>query len=181
MTGVDTPNGFKFSLIPPPEGVLGPQVLSVYVDSNGTVWYGCGNSLCRIEDRSGRLAASVFGNDAGLPSEQWDAILGDWKGNLWVRSERSLYILPTGAHRFQPGGDVPESKNIYPVLSLDPSGRLLVPTFRGLARQTDRGWETIDAQDGLTTNDISAVTLDREGSIWLGLLGSGLARWRGFI
>ena len=69
LAGVDTPTGFKFSLIPLPEGVLGPQVLSVYADSNGTVWYGCGNSLCRIEDRSGRLAGSVFGNDAGLPSD----------------------------------------------------------------------------------------------------------------
>ena len=36
------------------------------------------------------------------------------------------------------------------------------------------------AEQGLTTNDISAVQQDREGSIWLGLLGSGLARWLGY-
>jgi signal transduction histidine kinase/CheY-like chemotaxis protein len=32
----------------------------------------------------------------------------------------------------------------------------------------------------LGTNDICAVIQDREGSIWLGLLGSGLARWLGY-
>ncbi len=35
-------------------------------------------------------------------------------------------------------------------------------------------------KQGLTTNDISAVIQDREGSIWIGLLGSGLARWLGY-
>ena len=38
----------------------------------------------------------------------------------------------------------------------------------------------MNAEQGLTTNDISAVVQDREGSIWLGLLGSGLARWLGY-
>jgi len=33
---------------------------------------------------------------------------------------------------------------------------------------------------GLTANDISAVLQDREGSVWIGLLGSGLARWLGY-
>ena len=49
-----------------------------------------------------------------------------------------------------------------------------------MARQSDNGWEIINAKDGLTTNDISSVVLDQEGSIWIGLLGSGLARWLGY-
>src|SRR5262249_7692938 len=36
------------------------------------------------------------------------------------------------------------------------------------------------ADDGLGSNDISTVVQDREGSIWLGTLGSGLARWLGY-
>ncbi len=111
-----------------------------------------------------------------------------------MRSERSLYVRMKGARRFQSGGELPESTNTYPTLALDPAGRLLVPTYRGLARPDgsaelgsglgrgsgNPGWEIISAQDGLTTNDISAVVQDREGSIWIGLLGSGLGRWLGY-
>jgi signal transduction histidine kinase/CheY-like chemotaxis protein len=65
-------------------------------------------------------------------------------------------------------------------MALDPAGRLLAPTNRGLMRQASAGWELIGAEQGVTSNDISTVFQDREGSVWLGLLGSGLARWLGY-
>jgi ligand-binding sensor domain-containing protein len=97
-----------------------------------------------------------------------------------VRSEKSLYVRAGGARRFEARKGLPEATNTNPTLALDPSGRLLVPTYRGLARQNGDGWEIIDAQQGLNTNDISAVMQDREGSMWIGLLGSGVARWLGY-
>ena len=166
----------QFTLIPKPQRVRQEDAASVYVDGAGAIWYGCGKSLCLIENGAGQ----EIGAEMGLPAEQWDAILGDIDGNLWVRSEKSLYLRPAGSNRFQSRGPLPDATNTYPTLALDPSGRLLVPTFRGLARETNSGWELIDAQQGLGSNDISAVMADREGSIWLGLLGSGLARWLGY-
>ena len=74
----------------------------------------------------------------------------------------------------------PHSDGAYPALGLDSLGRLLVPTSDGLARRTARGWETVTVDDGLGSSGISAVFRDREGNIWLGLLGSGLARWLGY-
>jgi len=146
---------------------------SVYVDGSGTVWFGCGKNLCRLENGRPKI-------EEGAPPDRWDAILSDLEGNLWIRSERSLYLRPANSRRFQPRGPLPQATNTYPTLAFDPSGRLLVPTYRGLARQTDSGWEIFDARQGLGTNDICAVMQDREGSIWLGLLGSGLARWLGY-
>ena len=72
------------------------------------------------------------------------------------------------------------SDGAYPALGLDSLGRLLVPAGDGLARRTARGWETVTVDDGLGSSGISAVFRDREGNIWLGLLGSGLARWLGY-
>src|SRR5258706_195830 len=73
------------------------EATSVYVDSAGTVWYGCARHLCRIENGRGR----DVGTESGLPAEEWDAILGDLDGNLWVRSEQSLYLRQSGSTRFQ--------------------------------------------------------------------------------
>ena len=149
----------------------------MYVDGEGAVWFGCGRSLCRFENGEAREA----GTEAGLPQERWEAILGDLEGNLWVRSEHSLYLRPAGSTAVSGSRRIAGSEQRVSRRwrSIRP-GRLLVPTYRGLARQTPTGWEIIDAQQGLGTNDICYVMQDREGSIWLALLGSGLAKWLGY-
>jgi ligand-binding sensor domain-containing protein len=167
-------NGLIFDIVPMPPWVNSQEVSSVFTDAAGVVWFGCGYRLCRYENG----AAREVGAAAGLPLDRWDAILGDLDGNLWVRSASALYVRRSESPRFEPVTGVPASKNTFPTLALDPAGKLLVPTYKGLARQTAAGWEIVGSDQGLTTNDISAVIQDREGSIWLGLLGSGLAGWR---
>jgi signal transduction histidine kinase/ligand-binding sensor domain-containing protein/CheY-like chemotaxis protein len=170
VAGTPSPKGLQFRL------VSGTQpATSVYVDAKGRVWFGCGNGLCTLDEGQ----AHESGAESGLPPQRWDAILGDLEGNLWVRSEKFLYERSAGG-RFLAHAGLPESSNSTPTLALDPAGRLLAPTYKGLARQTDNGWEVIGAKDGLTSNDISTVIQDREGSIWIGLLGSGLTRWLGY-
>ena len=178
VTGTRSGDKFEFALIPGPGGAQ--EAATVYVDPSGKALYGCGASLCRVEQVAGHDTARDVAAESGLPPGPWSAILGDLEGNLWLRSDHQLYLRPSGAERFQSRPGLPESTNTYPTLALDPAGRLLVPTYRGLARESTNGWEIIDAGQGLPANDISAVVQDREGSIWLGLLGSGLARWLGY-
>ena len=142
---------------------------SVYTDASGVVWFSCGRDLCELDNR----AVSDVSAAEGLPPDRWEAILGDADGNLWVRSATALYLRRSGSLRFELQTGLAESTNTFPTIALDPAGRLLAPTNRGLMRQTAGGWELIDAEQGITSNDISAVFQDREGSVWLGLLGSG--------
>jgi signal transduction histidine kinase/ligand-binding sensor domain-containing protein/CheY-like chemotaxis protein len=181
---VGTPNdkSWTFKLIPAPPGHPADEpATSVYVDSSGIVWAGCGlETFCKLADYGGgdkRLDDSIADS---LPIGPWEAIIEDQNHNLWVRSEHQLAVHSAVTHRFELRAGVPPATNTYPTLALDPQGHLLVPTSQGLARETPDGWEMVGAEHGLTTNDISAVERDREGSIWLGLLGSGLARWLGY-
>ncbi len=176
VIGRNSPSGMRFAAQPRASRVAMDTVFSVYGGAVGSIYYGCGTGLCVLEGEK----AQEIGTQQGLPPERWDAILGDLDGNLWVRSATSLYERRVGTSRFELRPGVPESNNTYPTLALDPAGALLVPTYRGLARPTRNGWEVVDAEMGLTSNDISSVLQDREGSIWLGLLGSGLARWLGY-
>ncbi len=180
--GTKSPKGWTFRLLGAlPGHAANEPANAVYVDSTGTAWYGCGRGLCRF--KNGQV--SEVDEAEGLPPDRWEAILEDLEGNLWVRSERQLAARSPATRRFQvrtgsPRGALPPATNTLPTLALDPDGNLLVPTNQGLARQTRVGWEIVGADQGLTTNDISAVEQDREGSIWIGLLGSGLARWLGY-
>ena len=152
------------------------EAVSVYTDASGLVWFGCGPDLCEFDNRT----VTDVSTAQGLPPDRWDAILGDLRGNLWVRSATALYLRRNGSQRFELQPGLAESTNTFPTMALDPAGRLLAPTNLGLMRQAATGWELIDAEQGVTSNDISTVFHDREGSVWLGLLGSGLARWLGY-
>jgi signal transduction histidine kinase/ligand-binding sensor domain-containing protein/ActR/RegA family two-component response regulator len=180
--GTKSPRGWEFKLAGPAAGhSAGEPASAVYVDSIGLVWYSCGSKdLCRLEGKH-----SLSSGPEGLPKDRWEAIIEDLEGNIWVRSENQLAVRSPATHRFQlrtpaAGGALAPATNTLPALALDPDGNLLVSTNRGLARQAGAGWETVGADQGLTTNDISTVEQDREGSIWIGLLGSGLARWLGY-
>ncbi len=174
LAGSSKADGLHFTPVDIGDHVTG--AVSVYLDRSAKLWFGCGLDLCILDSGSARAA----GREMGLPRERWDAILDNPDGTLWVRSEKSLYRLAPGSMRFEYQLGVAESGDTYPVLALDSLGRLLVPTGVGLARRTGKGWETVTVDDGLGAGDISAVFRDREGNIWLGLLGSGLARWVGY-
>jgi signal transduction histidine kinase/CheY-like chemotaxis protein/streptogramin lyase len=176
--GTKASQGWAFKLADPAPGhPAGEPATAVHVDSTGLVWYGCGSAdLCRLQ--GGRPVSSA---SEDLPPDRWEAIVEDLEGNIWVRSEQQLAVRSPATHRFQlRTGTLPPATNTHPVLALDPDGNLLAPTNRGLARQKGSAWEIVGAELGLTSNDISAVLQDREGSIWIGMLGSGLARWLGY-
>ena len=152
-------------------------VQSVHADSQGVVWFGCGDKLCRLEGGQ----PMVLGPEWRLPTDQWDGISSDDHGSLWVRSSRHLFCLAPGAHQFVardrglPPGDAPAS----PARILG-DGTVLVPTTLGLAISKDGGWEMIGTRRGLIGNNVCCALQDREGSIWIGVMGDGVARWLGF-
>jgi len=63
----------KFRRIPNPADIANHAVFGVHVDPAGTVWFGCGDGLCKLTE----AGPEVAGRDAGVPPDQWDAILTD--------------------------------------------------------------------------------------------------------
>ncbi len=112
---------------------------------------------------------------------RWDAILADRNGDLWIRSEQSLAVLRKNTQRIESVNDpLLRGNGTYGTLALDPQGRLLVPSHTGLLRQAPGGWQVIGTKQGLLGDDLSFARADREGSVWIGMLGSGLVRWLGY-
>ena len=175
---VGRPHGseFSFERYANPQEIADAAVHSVHVDATGIVWFGCGGSLCNLA----AAGIQVFGRDVGVPSDRWDAIITDATGNLWIRSVQRLMVRPKGGRHFiaQDRGLAPATN--FASLYLDREGRLFAPTESGLSWRTREGWETITVDQGLPTNPTCCVLQDREGSIWVGLDGAGLARWVGY-
>ena len=167
----------SFSARPYP---LGPELAGMAIRGiarNGSqLWFGCGRRLC-VED-GGRV--STFGPAQGLPDDAWDAIGFTPDGSVWIRSPGRLYRKPPGAARLVEEKPDIASTTFWGALTVDPYGSLLVPTDKGLAIRGEGGWRVMDEQRGMNRAMISAVLRDREGSLWVALIGAGVNRWLGY-
>jgi ligand-binding sensor domain-containing protein len=141
----------------------------------GELWLGTSGGLFEIHDS--RIERR--GADSGVPPDQWGGLLADREGNVWIRSPGRLLVRRRGQQQFEAADrDLP--KGGKGEMALTPTGQLLVSTSVGLAVRSGYGWDIIDTQRGLPADPVSAVFLDQEGSPWIGLSGSGLARWLGY-
>jgi diguanylate cyclase (GGDEF)-like protein len=155
-------SGYHFSTVVP--GPTGPMFAK-----GDDIWFGKGGGLWHL---NGDVAQPV-GSLPDLPRDKWVPVL-DKLGNLWARSTTLLYELPQGRAHFvnrseQIGGTGRQS--IY----AGPDG-VYVSTRFGVAIVSGSTKTYLDRQHGLPMDDVGAVLVDRDGSLWVGLQGGGLVR-----
>jgi signal transduction histidine kinase/DNA-binding response OmpR family regulator/streptogramin lyase len=173
-TSSDGRDGLALRLLNTPAGAGGLSAHGVFLE-NGALWYGCGQSLCRVTGEQ----FTVFGEAEGLPKGNWMSIRRDGSGDLWVHNQHNFAVLRHGSTRFDatsPG--FPQTAGGCQ-MEVDGDGRLLVPTIEGLAINDGHHIRIVGGREGLR-GPVYSVLRDREGSIWLGLAGHGLARWKGY-
>ncbi len=188
--GTPTPGAhpvqYRFKLYRP-EGDR-PKVSGIHVDPNDRVWAWCGSRICQFDGGSLQPVSPGL----GITPNRANSLLTDRKGNLWARSARNLYVRQAGSTRFIESKGLPPSSDFTSLL-LDSDGTLLAPTDVGIARRVSNDlqigkdartskdrWEIMGRSRGLLTNATTVLYQDREGSIWIGLGGAGLARWLGY-
>jgi ligand-binding sensor domain-containing protein len=166
-------------LLPP----SGPDrtAYSVYRDLKGKLWVGCGNRLCILENQ--KLAVAP----GDLPADHWHCLRNDRNGNLWMLGERSIWVRRAASGKFESLPPIPFAMTAGfapllgdPVLEVAWNGDVIVSTPVGLCQRDGKRWRLIDQHAGLANTDITALLADREGSLWVGLAGLGLARWQGY-
>jgi two-component sensor histidine kinase len=169
----------------PRDGLASSEILSLFEDSRGDLWVGQANpsGLSRWQ-RAGESFRHYTESD-GLPSllDSYPiSFVEDRAGGLWigfsiggglVRYRDGRFTRFTSAEGLPEGG-------IFS-LFVDSMGRLWVPTTRGGVCRIDHpeterpALMTYTTGDGLSSNDVRAITEDGEGRIYLGT-GRGIDR-----
>ncbi len=189
----------RSGIVPSTEGKLVSSVLPVTAGpdmaiagpgelvAHDVVWFGMNDSVCLWRTKAETIRC--FSGEAGLPADKFGALAIDGEGTLWARSSSRLLALPRGASKFEPRDSGLAVSTRRGALSLDSSGRIMVPTQEGLSRWVggnssavksgSEKWSTIGASRGLELSSVTYAIEDREGSIWIAMLGAGLTRWLG--
>jgi signal transduction histidine kinase/ligand-binding sensor domain-containing protein/CheY-like chemotaxis protein len=164
--GVLSLRGGVFSAVTQPE-VSGVSVHALSLAADGGLWIGThGRGVFHL--REGRLSA------LGPSGEVIRALHEDSDGSLWIGSNSGLFHYSKGRFRkFTKADGLPGER----VLSLfhDRRGTLAVGTAGGLAWLRAGRLET-EPDASFAGQVVWALTADRHHSVWIGMLGGGLAR-----
>jgi len=175
----DTTGHFPVQPYPLPMPLRQRPIRGLFLHGS-TLWFACEQRLCAID--VGHVTAghvTVYGVADGLPEAQWSSIRVFDNGEIWARSTELTYHRLPGQKRFTSVSPALPPSYYSGFIGTDSSGKVLIPTDGGLAVGSAAGFRLIGDADGLRTSMISVVMEDREGSLWIGLVGEGLARWVG--
>jgi signal transduction histidine kinase/CheY-like chemotaxis protein/ligand-binding sensor domain-containing protein len=148
---------------------------SVLKARDGALWFGCGLLLCSLEN--GR--ETEWGAGSGVEKGPWSSIAEDGAGRLWIRSKERVLIREPGAGRFRALRLGALDSTRCPLLIPIPSGQMLIPHYGGLMVCDGEDCRNHGTESGLRRAEALTALEDREGSLWIGYGGHGLARWLG--
>lgn len=166
-------------------------VTSLAIDPGGSVWIGtAGAGLYRLRRPPApfrAIRAGVPGAQPALSYKDVTALHTDRAGRLWIGTFGGGVDLFDPAARATTKVVLPLERNRYDGIlrfAEDPSGAIWIASTGGLTR-----WDPVarratsyvhDADDpaSLPRGYVSAVLVDRDGRVWAGTGGGGLARLR---
>ncbi len=163
----------RFFDIELPEGLAGLAIQSILEDGNNNLWLGAyGNGLIRY--REGDVAHLNF---AALEQSVITDMIEDAEGSLWLASREGLQRLRDGKVTVF-GQAEGMSDTTFVVTGNPATNEVWVGTEgRGLFRLTDQTLSQFTQADhGLASNNISALTLASNGDLWAGSFGAGINR-----
>ena len=152
-------------------GLPADGIRALHESPDGRLWVATSRGLT-VGDARGR---GPFEPVTALRDVPIGSIDGGGDGILWATTAEGVWRLENGrATRL--GATPGQHGESYRALRADPSGGFWLATSQGLARVDATGaGASFTVRDGLPSDDVLSVLVDREGAVWVGT-GAGVAR-----
>jgi diguanylate cyclase (GGDEF)-like protein len=159
-----------------PMNLAAGEIWSVLYGPDGALWYGCGSDLCRMANGK----TTHEGAALHLPEDNWLHLQFAADGHLWIRGPQHLGEVFPAEQKYEEHDLAGESTDVpYDALTVDAHGRIAASQGPAFGLWENGSWRMLTERNGLTRYDISSLFADREGSMWIAMVGHGLTRWAG--
>lgn len=168
----------------------GAKMNAAVVDNSGNIWSGGWDSGVRKFDGNSTWTQYNSGNSV-IPGDYTNTMGRDSSGNIWVTSQGTLFGTGSSPYvgkyngsswtiykHMSKGGPVPSSQ--INSMAFDKVNGVIwfASSDSGLIKFDGTKWKAYKMSNtpGLPSNTISAVAIDKDGSLWVGT-PVGLAHW----
>lgn len=172
--GLSRFDGRRFTSFTRAEGLVHDEVRSGTRGRDGTLWFGTSQGISRWDGQR----FSSLGAAEGLPPGPVWALHEDHRRRLWVglRGGGLAWLEGSRFHVLSAADGLPEGVNSVFSIAEDPEGRLWLASNTGVLRYDGARFERFGRAQGLRSEDVSSVLVDRLGRVWCGTFGGGIAR-----
>ena len=172
-TVVDATGPHTFELVVPYEGEI---AMAAFADHLGRLWFSMEDQLIEIVHDQ----IIKYGPQDEVGRRHLKSITEDRQGRLLVANESDVFEFAAtsdgarGSWRklpltFQPAQGIN-------VLQNDLNGALWIGTWNGLIKYQNGQQTLYSIAQGLTDNNVSSLTEDRDGNLWIGTVGGGVCK-----
>ncbi len=157
------------------DGLSQSQVLCMYQDSKGNMWFGTNSGgACRFDGNK----FTTFSDKDGLVNNIVFSIAEDEKGDLYFGTSEGLSVYNGFTfHNYTDSTGLPHSR-VYKVIRA-PGGGMWLGTKNGPCKFTSGKIEVLNADTVLSKSSVFAISVDRDYNVWFGTLTSGAFRYNG--
>jgi signal transduction histidine kinase/ligand-binding sensor domain-containing protein/CheY-like chemotaxis protein len=159
------------------EGVGHQNVYATFVDHSGAVWLGTwGKGASRVDPVTGRVSILNAGTDPTYVNSFYE----DGAGALWIGAGVAGGLFRCTPPAMSCRAEGPPELRGRSVFALhgDADGRLWVGADGLLLRYDGQSWTTFPSGSGAPEVTVRAFANTRDGAVWMGTNGGGLARYR---
>lgn len=156
------------------QGLTNDRVLSLFEDTEGSIWVGTSVGLNRV---TAHLGEDPVTTRPELDGHNVRAVAVATDGSVWAGTDNGVSrVSGDQSQWYREAEGLPSP--VVRALHAAADGRLWVATDRGPAVFVRRRFARLPLPDDLQLNQITAITTDREGAVWL-FDARGTYRWTG--
>lgn len=156
------------------DGLLDDTVLSVCVDSNDDVWFGCQEGISMYDGNTW----TNYTMDDGLIFNTVKAIYVDDEGKMWAGTDLGISHMLDGTWGELTTNDGLEDNKIN-CISEDSQGLMWFGHADGASSYDGSEFTNYTMDDGLPFGGVKSIAEDEDGNIWMGTGLGGCFIWNG--
>jgi len=151
------------------------KFMAAMEDRDGNLWFATWD---RGVARLGAHGFEWLDSSRGFPHDQVLALFEDREGSIWVgtRGGGLVRFRDQRVRTLTTAQGLPH--NIAWAVRAAPDGSLWMGTDSGLVRYRNGVSSVLRKRDGLATDSVSTLAVDRAGAVWAGSIDSGLVRYQ---